>query len=243
MIRAAMMELARELETAIQASIDPEYLEKLVRTVPGARVIGVRVPALREIVRNFRAAHKDLTLDEACDLMDLLSAGSREAFLAGAFLLGSFGKARSKLPWKRLVPWIDHLDNWETCDQLASNLGGELVAADLSLVDELLALAESENPWKRRFALATVSELNHKKRSHPEMTFRVCEKLLDDQEKTVRMALAWALKEASGKASRQVYLFLKEHHGRMPASVLREAASKLDPDQRDSLIRIALNPG
>lgn len=111
-----------------------------------------------------------------------------------------------------------------------------MVAADLALVAQLEVLTASDNPWTRRFALATVSELNHQGRSHPEETLRVCRSLLSDPEPTVRKAVGWALKEASKKAETRVYEFLLEHGAQMATGVLREASEKLTPAHRAQVL-------
>jgi 3-methyladenine DNA glycosylase AlkD len=229
--------LYRQIQASILAVSDESVRAKLARLIPGARTTGAKVPGLRELVEQFHRNNPALTLEQACDLMDELCQGRvREEILFGAFLLGGYGKKLASLPWGRLEPWIEALDNWETCDQLASNVSGAVVASNLALVDNLVMLTRSENPWKRRFALATTSELNHKGRSHPGETFRVCTPLLDDPEPTVRKAVGWALKEASKKAENQVYEFLLKRRERIPASVLREASEKLSPAHRAQLL-------
>ncbi len=114
-------------------------------------------------------------------------------------------------------------------------MAGVVVAAHLELVDELVALTGSANPWQRRFALATAAVLNHKGRSHPAETLRICLPLLNDPEATVRKAVGWALKEASKRDEKAVFAFLQTHRAAMPAGILREAASKLSPGQQEML--------
>ncbi|MCI0393623.1 MAG: DNA alkylation repair protein [Chloroflexi bacterium] len=232
-----MTQLHDQIYSSLAAAADPETKAKLARLIPGAKALGVTVPQLRELVDAFRRQHSALTLDQACGLMDELCHGRvREEILFGAFLLGHFGKKTAAIPWPRLEPWIGALDNWETCDQLASNVSGAVVAADLGLVERLVELTGSANPWQRRFALATASELNHKGRSHPRETLRVCQPLLADPEPAVRKAVGWALKEASKKAEDEVFDFLLAHRAQMPASILREASEKLSPAHKQQLM-------
>lgn len=231
-----MSELFAQVHLTILASADSATKDKLARLIPGARAAGVPVPKLRELAEAFRRQHSSLSLDEACDLMDEFCTGRlREEILFGAFLLGRFGKKVASVPWSRLEGWSTALDNWETCDQLASNVSGPVVAADLGLVEQLVRLTASTNPWQRRFALASASELNHKGRSYPAETLRVCRPLLADPEPTVRKAVGWALREASDKAEQLVFAFLLEHRGEMPPPVLRDAAEKLSPTHKQQL--------
>jgi 3-methyladenine DNA glycosylase AlkD len=225
-----MNSLYHQIIAEILGISDENVRAKLARLIPGAKATGATIPELRDLVARFRLDNQALTLEQACDLMDELCRGRvREEILFGVFLLGGYGKQLSSLPWRRLQPWLESLDNWETCDQLASNVSGTIVASNLDLVERLVALSGSEDPWKRRFALATAVELNHKGRSHPEETLRICTPLLNDPEPIVRKAVAWALKEASKKSETRVFEFLVAHKERIPASVLREASEKLSP--------------
>ncbi|MFN2499153.1 MAG: DNA alkylation repair protein [Pyrinomonadaceae bacterium] len=231
-----MREYRDHIHKSLVANADIRTKEKVLRVVPGARVIGLSVPRLRALVAEFRRDHLDLTFDSACELMDELCHDRwREEILFGIFLVGGFGKKVAGVAWERLESWTDALDNWETCDQLASNVSGGVVAGNLDLVDRLVALRRSDNPWKRRFVLATALELNHKGRAHPAETLRVCELFLADEEPTVRKALGWALKEASKNAATDVFEFLLTHRQHLPRSVLRDAAKKLTSAQKKHL--------
>jgi 3-methyladenine DNA glycosylase AlkD len=226
-----------QIRKQLVAKADLKTKEKVMRLVPGAKVIGLTVPKIRESVVEFRRAHPNLNLEAATDLMDeLCSDRCREEILFGIFLLGGFGKKVAGVAWERLESWTDALDNWETCDQLASQVSGAVVASDLKLVDRLIDLTRSENLWKRRFALASAAELNHKGRVHPAETLRVCSAVLTDEEPTVRKALGWTLKEASKKAAIDVFEFLLTHRHRLPQSVLRDAAEKLATAEKKRLV-------
>ncbi len=232
-----MREYRNQIYRHLVVSAEVKTKASLARLVPGAKAIGVPVPKLRELVAEFRSEHPDFTLAQGCDLLDeLCRTRLREEMLFGIFMLGRFGKQVAGIQWARLAPWIDALDNWEICDQLASQVSGAVIAANLVLVDRLVELTRSDNPWKRRFALATASELNHKGRAHPAESMRVCLPLLADAEPTVRKAVGWALKEASKKAGAEVFEFLLTHRQQMPASVLREASDKLSPAMKKQLL-------
>lgn len=233
---ADIEQLYQMIRQQIHAAGDAETQARVQQLTSGARTVGMRVPDLRAMARAFKQTHPALTLAGAADLMDRLCQERwREEILFGAFLLGRFGKQVAQTPWPRIAHWTEALDNWETCDQLASNVSGPVVAANLALVEELLVLTASANLWQRRFAVATAVELNHKGRSHPEVALRVCRPLLADPAGMVRKAVGWALKEASQQDAEGVLAFLLAHRAEIPAPVLREAASKLLPAQRREL--------
>jgi 3-methyladenine DNA glycosylase AlkD len=195
------------------------------------------VPKLRNLAVIFRGKHTELSLDEVCKLMDMLCEDQcREEILFGIFLLSGYGKKIIGLNWDRMDKWIEALDNWETCDQLASNMSGPLVAANLVYVDHLVELTRSGNLWKRRFAVATVSELNHKGRLYSEESFRVCHPLLGDPEPMVWKAVGWAIREISKKDEAAAFTFLSENKQQIPIKLLREASEKLSPQNRQRIL-------
>jgi 3-methyladenine DNA glycosylase AlkD len=231
--------LREEIVMTLCANQDQAYgknIRKLVRT--DGPVTGVRVPKIRDLVKDFATSHKkDLTVDEVAQLLDgFWRDHDREGILFGVFLLSQY---RRQIPlglWGKIDKWVEHINNWETCDQLAMNLAGELVAKDLSLVDDLVQWARSDNFWRRRFAAASTTTLNQKARSHAKETFRVCELLLADKEPMVQKAVAWAIREVAKNDEIAAFSFLKQHKNETHPRILKEASAKLTPPHRTQIL-------
>lgn len=187
------MTLRQTLRARLDSESTPEARASYERLVPGAKVIGVKVPVLRALAKELA-----LSFDDAAQLMDLCAKDRiREELLVGIFSLGSSKKGIRSLNWPRVKPWIAAIDNWEVCDQLGAVVVAELVHSNPALEKELHALTKSKNLWQRRFALSTASAMNQKGRSHPELTEALCAALEDDSEPMVRKAVAWARREAT----------------------------------------------
>ncbi len=230
-------EIIEQIRQNIIAAADPQTQIKVSKLVSGAKAIGVTVPNLRQLATDFRRQHAKLTLAEACDLMDALcSEQCREEILFGVFLLGRYGKKASSIEWPRLSQWVKAVDNWETCDQLASIVGGPMVAANLRYVEYLDQLAHSDNLWERRFAVATVCEINHKGQFYPAETFRVCSILLADSTPMVWKAVGWAIREISKKDELLAFQFLQENRAKIFPRLLREASEKLSTEHKQQLL-------
>ena len=151
-----MAGLAGEIRQALEASADDATRRKFERIVPGAEVLGVRVPEVRAVAARIRSEHPELTLDAACALLDrFANRPIREEMLVGIFVLARFGKAVEGVRWTRIAGWTRSLDNWEVCDQLAANVAARVVHANPKYVASLTRLAAARNPWVRRFALVT----------------------------------------------------------------------------------------
>lgn len=207
----------------------------------GGTILGITVPVLRAMVKEFFPTMKGLTVSDAVDMADLaFTSACREEMLFATFLLGRFKAKFEPAHWAKLNDWIDGIDNWETCDQLAMNVAGEMIGRAEAVqrgrwVRDLEKWAEAPNPWRRRFAVATTTVLNQKGRSDAETALRVCERVIADADKSVQKAVGWALREACKSDAAAVFSLLKKHQGSMPRAVLREAAQKLTESQRATL--------
>lgn len=187
---------ARRLIEALEAAADPAYRRTLERLVPGARVRGVRVPALRARAAALMKGEGAPSPFELCALMDaVVPDGHREELLVVTFALARSKKTLAALDWARLARWLPAIDNWETCDQLATGVAAPLIAATPALAAKLDPLARSKRFWDRRFALATAVGLNQRGRRHPALALRLIGLLADDREPMVKKAVAWLRRE------------------------------------------------
>lgn len=220
------MRRAAALAAAIRAQLlplaEPEYRSLLERIVPTDQpILGVRVPVLRACARELQREH-DLDLDAACAVMDALCrGGSREEMLFGIELVARHKRSFTKALWSRVRAWLGFVTCWETCDQLAMNVGGELIARDRSLLAELLRLAKARDKWRRRFALSTISMLVRRGRSDVQAALAVCAALRADEDRDVKKALRFTLRQASRRDANAVATFLAEARAPAPSRVSR----------------------
>jgi 3-methyladenine DNA glycosylase AlkD len=233
--------LKQEIRRQLEANVDSAYLKELKEFVPAeSTMIGVRVPVIRDLVKKFHGEHRGITIELTSQLLtEFCKKRSREEILFGIFLLARFGRKfnAQTVPtlWKHINEWIEFIDNWETCDQLAMNVAGELLAIDLSLTKELVKWARSDNTWRRRFAVATTTVINQKGRRHAGETLAVCDPLMEDKEPVVQKAVGWALREATRSDERAVFDFLKGWKGKANRRIFREGSQKLSPEFKAAL--------
>lgn len=221
----------------LRAAATKENAAFYQRVAPTAgRILGVKVPVIRAHVKAFAAANRDLSLDDAIALADqALESRCREEQLFAAFLLARYRRQLGPDAWPAVSRWVDAIDNWEACDQLAMGVAGEIVARHPQLIRDLEEWAGSPSPWRRRFAVACTTVLNQKGRSDARAALRVCERLVADPDRSVAKAVGWALREACKSDASAVFEFLLRHRDAMPARLLRESAEKLPPSQQKRL--------
>lgn len=184
------MTIEADLRARLPALVDSAYLAQITRLVPGAKLLGVRVPALRTLAREL---DRDHALDDAAAialLHRLAKRRVREELLVGVFLIAQRKKRIASVTWKDLDSWVDAIDNWEVCDQLAMGIAKYRLAGEAD-IDRLVSWATSKNLWRRRFAVATVATAGLSKRD----VERVLAPVAGDREPMVKKAVAWARRE------------------------------------------------
>jgi 3-methyladenine DNA glycosylase AlkD len=183
------MTIDADLRARLPALVDPAYLAQITRLVPGAKLLGVRVPALRALARELDKANA-IDDDAAIALLHRLAKRRvREELLVGAFLIAQKKQRVASVTWKDLDGWVDAIDNWEVCDQLA--MGIAKYRLDEAALERLVTWAKSPNLWRRRFAVATVATAGLPKRD----VERVLAVVATDREPMVKKAVAWARRE------------------------------------------------
>ncbi len=223
---------------------DVGYLEDMRTVVPGVgEVIGVRVPQLRTLAAQIAGAYRG----EAEFLLDLArrcwGRGSREHLMIALFMLARMKKLTPQERWYMVEIFLPDVNDWETCDQLCAALSGQALAEDAVYMDQLESWVGDDNFWVRRVAIVSTVLLRRagfdKKlaRSLDTRTLKMCERLLDDNEKYIRKAVDWALRELINRSYEMGREFLMEKAAQNPAypakATLKLAAKKLKPtDQK-----------
>lgn len=230
--------LAAQIQAEFESMIDPAYRERIQGLVPTTEgIAGVPVPKLRELAKQLAKEHPDLSLDLLGQLFDHFGQSrSREGMLIVTFWLTRYKHQFGEQLWGQIDRWVELIDNWETCDQLATNIGTEVVFKHPNLIQELELWTASPNPWRRRFAVAVTTALNQGGRSHPHETLRVCAHLMEEREVIVQKAVGWALRTASEKDPAATLAFLKAWQGRAQPRILREGSQKLPEAERKALL-------
>ena len=112
-----------------------------------------------------------------------------------------------------------------------AGVGRSLIDRPRDVLDELAASAD---PWRRRSAItATFAFI---RRGELDDTYRIAERLLDDEHELVRKAVGWALRNAGDHDPARLDAFLDAHAAGMPRSTMRNAIEKLAPEVRLRLL-------
>lgn len=192
--------------------------------------IGVSVPALRQIAKNFSA----LPTAEIQILIE--SKINEERLLALLILVGQYQKAENLIKdtiYNFYLCNLKHINNWNLVDASAHLiLGAHLMKTNK---DILLTLAQSEVMWERRVAI--VATWCFIRNNDVAWTFKVAELLLSDTHDLIHKAVGWMLREAGKKDEKQLVTFLNQYAEKMPRTMLRYAIEKFPESQRKLFLR------
>jgi 3-methyladenine DNA glycosylase AlkD len=185
----------------------------------GDRFLGVAVPNLRRIAREFEHLPR-------ADVVRLLaSPWHEERALALLILVRQYaagdGAARDAL-FALYLANTRFVNNWDLVDVSAGDIvGAHLLEGDRAL---LVGLAQSDSLWERRIAIIATSY--YIRRGEFADTLKIARLLLADSEDLIHKAVGWMLREVGNRDRATAERFLDRHGSRMPRTMLRYAIER-----------------
>jgi 3-methyladenine DNA glycosylase AlkD len=194
----------------------------------GDQFIGVRVPAIRSIVRKYCA---EATMQ---DVSVLLASPIHEERMAAVLLLvarytsPTADEKTKKEIYSYYMKNAERMNNWDLVDLSAPRIAGEyLLDKDRSILYKLVV---SKNLWKRRIAIITTHGFI--RRGDFKETFKLADMLLNDTHDLMHKAAGWMLREAGKKNMQALEKYLKDRCKKMPRTMLRYAIEKFPENKR-----------
>jgi 3-methyladenine DNA glycosylase AlkD len=228
---------ANELQTiraelrALASLVIASHSSRFFKTGPGEygegdRFLGIRVPMLRRVASEHRAAR----VSTAFAL--LRSSLHEERLLALLLLVAAFERAdrrgRERIYRGYLRAIRRSVNNWDLVDTSAPYIVGQYLE-DQSR-EALYALARSTNLWERR--VAVLASFWFIKRGDFADALAIAELLLEDEHDLIHKAVGWMLREVGNRDTKAATGFLDRHCRRMPRTMLRYAIEKLPVTRR-----------
>jgi 3-methyladenine DNA glycosylase AlkD len=196
----------------------------------GDQFLGIRVPVIRQCVRQYRQVGLAETLE-------LLSSPLHEArLLALLMLVDRYQRGTEADRLTIFSAYLEHvncINNWDLVDCSAEHIvGAQLLAGDRAL---LYRLAKSKSLWDRRIAM--LSTFHFIKRGDFTDTLAIAELLLHDREDLLHKAAGWMLREVGKRNLPAEQDFLRQHCREMPRTMLRYAIEKFPEPDRQAYLR------
>lgn len=229
--------MLREIRSKLASLASPEtarILQGFFKTGPGQygegdMFLGIKVPAIRAISRDFPEAG----LDTAVGLLH--SRWHEERLLALLFLMRHFARGT---PHERQSAYQTYLantawiNNWDLVDLSAPHVPGVYLADQARA--PLYRLARSPALWERRIAM--VATLHFIRHGDFDDALLLAEHLLNDREDLLHKASGWMLREVGKRDQERLEIFLRQHSRTMPRTMLRYAIERLPETLRQSYL-------
>ncbi len=224
---------AKDAKKKLKALASPDVAKSSARffkTGPGQYgegdiFIGITVPTLRTVSREFRA----MPLEEIESLLH--SPIHEERHLALMILVLQVAErddAQRKAAFDLSMRNTQFINNWDLVDCSAPQIvGGFLMNRPRK---PLLQLSKSNSLWERRIAI--VSTQHFIRHGDLRETLTISQKLLTDKEDLIHKATGWMLREVGKKNLSVLEEFLDRHVTAMPRTMLRYAIERFTPARR-----------
>ncbi len=197
----------------------------LIPSLPGDRLIGVRLPLLRRLAKKMQKG------GSAEKFMSNLPHESHEENMLHTILLSEMSETDAL--YEALNVFLPHIDNWAVCDSLRPRT---LSMDKARLLDACRTWLLSPHPYTVRFGMEMLMCFFLDEDFSPEILAMVAK--VDREEYYVRMMQAWFFAEALVKRYEDAFFYLKEH--RLPDWVHRKTVSKACDSFRMSVERKAV---
>ncbi|BDZ39119.1 DNA alkylation repair protein [Microbacterium suwonense] len=195
-----------ELRNLADPSLAPGQQAYMKSTMP---FLGVRVPAVRALVRRLAKEHTDAELLRDAALMLWHGASFREERYAALALMALpplRGDATTLPVHEEMIrtgAW------WDLVDEVAHRLRELLDANPVQLSLELRIWADDEDFWVRRAAI--ISQLGRREATDLDLLEYTILANLDDSEFFIRKAIGWALRDLGKTNPDWVRTFAARH--------------------------------
>jgi 3-methyladenine DNA glycosylase AlkD len=224
---------AEEISKLLQKMGDKEdarFLQGFFKTGVGQYgegdiFLGIRVPALRELAKEYKA----LPLKE---ILLLLRSPYHEVRLFALILfVNTFAKSDETIQKKIYNLYVAntrYINNWDLVDISAPNIVGAFLMERSR--KPLYQLAKSKSLWERR--MATLATFYFIKNNQCADALKIARILLQDKEDLIHKAAGWMLREIGKRDIACAESFLQKHCQVMPRTMLRYAIERFTPSKR-----------
>lgn len=177
-----------DFSTSLFELRDLQYLDfnaKLIPNVPKDRMIGVRVPELRNMAKRCMKERRE----ECLSFLDDLPHHYYEENLLHAFMIENLKEIQEV--FRRTEEFLPHVDNWAVCDCFSPKLYKKHRDELLSHVDVWL---NSKETYTVRYGIGMLMQHFLEEKFQPEFLERVAR--IRTEEYYIRMMQAWYFCEA-----------------------------------------------
>jgi len=225
--------LKNEIIEKLKSKVDSKRIEFAKKSYPTKmKVLGVKVPDLKQVLNSFKPKIKHLSEIEKIKLIkELINTNTFECQQFGFEIINYDKKLIFYLTEKDALEMKKNLDNWISVDYFSGILYGPLWREGKIPDRTIECLAKSKNFWERRIAIVSTVALNQKARGgkgDAKRTLNICSLVAKDDNDMVIKALSWALRELAKVEKQPVIDFMRKYEDVLSPRIKREVSNKLN---------------
>ena len=230
------------MQELLKSYVDRDATKNYQRIIPDTgKFFGVPLPILRVIaaeIGNFIQKEPS----EALSLLETIwNEGSFDARQIAGKCLEKFGPKNPEICLDFVSSVLPDLDNWAVCDNLAMFGVEPIVYSNPELVlHHSEKWTKSKNKWIRRFGVVTLR--GYKKVQTTNEVFEILGLVMEDNEKDVKKAVSWILREITKKNPNEVAEFLtrwaKANPGKDTRGIIKDGTKKLPKEKQTEILAI-----
>ena len=216
------------LRLSLEAVAEVEQIEPMAAYMKHRfEFLGVRSPAIRQVVKPFLAAARDATGDQIIGFVDeCWDQPEREFQYVGALVLRRSVATLESRHLEDLRRFITTKSWWDTVDSLAAWSVGPLVRANPGLSTTMDEWIESDDIWLARTAI--LHQLAWKADTDGDRLFRYALARAAETEFFIRKAIGWALRQYAREEPERVRACVDANRDRLSGLTSREALKHLE---------------
>lgn len=190
------------------------------------------MPVLREIVKSWAAAHKNLTASEIAHVIENLITGeSSTEKITGGILLDYVSKAQRDFDPSLFDGWLDHLEGWAEVDAVCTNKYTVThILPNFKVWKPLLKqFSKNKNIHKRRASLVFLCSpvRHHNDERLLTLALENIERLKSENEILITKAISWLLRSLIKYHKPEVAAYVKANSDSLPKIAVRETMTML----------------
>ena len=132
------------------------------------------------------------------------------------------------------IKHCNQINNWDLVDVTAPHILGDYLLKNREHLHLLYSFLNS-SLWRKRIAI--ISSFAFTKVGDFEITFAICDEVINDTHDLIHKATGWAIRKVGDKDLQAMLDYLDSNYKYMPRTMLRYAIEKLDEPLRQAYLK------
>jgi 3-methyladenine DNA glycosylase AlkD len=227
------------LQELKSCALSSAYKQDADERDPKYKSYGVRIPQVREIIKNHKPEILRLSHEDRLELAQkLVFSEMGEEQTIAFFVLESISAYFTPDKFHFLDQFISHMFGWSKIDGFC---GGFLQRVLEKYPEQVIALVKkwntSNNVWEKRASVVLFTRKIAKSGKYNDLALSLCANLVHDNHDLVRKGVGWSLKDMMRSDKQKITDYIKDLRKQKVSSVITLYAMKdLSSEERKEIL-------